>query len=175
MRFVLWVEGYAAWPKVKAASYKLKHHHHHPSKKLIIITIIWKQSNNCGHTLPKVIYVKKQEKKLCSENLIMGKLWGRCSWCQRQGKVHLTQNLLREPLPSYFYPLFHVTNVVTYFCKSLEMVALQKLTKNKSYRADTRGKKRYIIRRTLKEKRYKNALMPHMSVWEHLWMTSSQF
>ena len=86
-----------------------KQHHRHLSKK-----IIRKQRNNCGHTFSKVIHVKKLEKKLRSENLIMGKLREGCSWCKRQEKVQLTQNLLTEHL-SYFH---NVTSVVAYFHKS---------------------------------------------------------
>ena len=103
--------GDASRPKVKAASCNFKQRHC-PSQK-----IIRKQSNNCGPTLSKVIHAKKLEKKLRSENLIMGKLREGCSWCERQGKVHLTQNFLREPL-SHFHS---VTSVVTFFHKSSVM------------------------------------------------------
>ena len=112
--------GDASRPKVKAASCNFKQRHCASQK------IIRKQSNNCGPTLSKVIHAKKLEKKLRSENLIMGKLREGCSWCERQGKVHLTQNLLREP-PSH---LHSVTSVVTFFTnhpcdESQEMVAFR--------------------------------------------------
>ena len=98
-----------------------KQHHRHLSKK-----IIRKQRNNCGHTFSKVIHVKKHEKKLRSENLIMGKLREGCSWCKRQEKVHLTQNLLREHL-SYFHS---VTSVVTFFLQIIHEIKHKKRSRS---------------------------------------------